>query len=258
MQGVEYDLDFLERVYRRHHRGTFRDLREDFCGTAQLAGAWVLRRPANRAWGVDLDAATLAWARMHRVPRLRRSAERLTLVCGDVRRVRRPAVDVVVALNFSYWVFKQRAELVRYFTCVRRSLKPGGMLVANAFGGTGALQKLTERTRVPTSTSIAGDLVPGFTYVWEHRSFNPIDHDIQCAIHFELRDGRRIRNAFRYDWRLWTLPELRDAIAEAGFRASEVYVEGWNAKHDRPDDTYRLKRRFENQEGWLAHVIGIA
>jgi len=258
VQGVEYDLDFLERVHRRHHDRTFRLLREDFCGTAQLAGAWVIRRRENRAWGVDIDRTTLDWVRAHRLPRLRRAGERLTLLERDVRTVGGPKVEVVVALNFSYWVFKQRADLVAYFRSVRRSLRPGGIFCANTFGGTGALRKMVETTRIPGSTSIDGDWVPPFTYIWEHRSFNPIDHDIQCAIHFKLKDGRTLRNAFRYDWRMWTLPEIREAMIEAGFAATESYIEGWNAARDEPDDTYRLKTRFENQEGWLAYVVGLA
>lgn len=257
VQGVEYDLDFLERVYRRHHGATFRRLREDFCGTAQLAGSWVIRRRENRAWAVDIDRATLDWVRTHRLPRLRAAATRLVLLERDVRAGASPKVDAIVALNFSYWVFKRRRDLLAYFRAARRSLAPGGIFCANAFGGTGALQKLVETSRISGSTSIEGDWVPPFTYVWEHRSFNPIDHHLECAIHFKLKDGRTLRNAFTYDWRLWTLPEIREAMLEAGFAETETYVEGWNARLDKPDDTYRLKRRFENQEGWLAYVVGL-
>lgn len=256
VQGVEYDLDMFERIYRRSHGRTFTDLREDFCGTAAIAGAWVTRRPGNRAWAVDVDAITLAWARAHRLPHLRDAARRLTLVRRDVRRVTAPRVDLVCAMNFSYWVFHSRRELLRYFRGVRRSLRPGGVLITNAFGGTAAMQHLIETRRIGATTSADGRQVPGFTYVWEHVSFNPIDHRLRCAIHFRFRDGSTMRNAFRYDWRMWTLPEVQELMAEAGFRTVDVYVEGWDEKRDQPDDVYRLRRRFENQEGWLALVAG--
>jgi SAM-dependent methyltransferase len=256
VQGVEYDLDMFERIYRRAHGRTLTDLREDFCGTAAIAGAWVTRRPANRAWGVDIDAGPLAWARAHRVPHLRDAAGRLTLVRRDVRQVARPRVDLVCAMNFSYWVFHTRRELLRYFRGVRRSLRPGGVLVANAFGGTAAMQHLIETRRIGASTSADGRQVPAFTYVWEQVSFNPIDHRLRCAIHFRFRDGSSMRHAFRYDWRLWTLPEVQELMHEAGFRKVEVYVEGWDEKRHQPDDVYRLRRRFENQEGWLALIAG--
>ncbi len=258
VQGVEYDLDVFERIYRRHHDGrTFTDLREDFCGTAAIAGAWVTRRRANRAWGVDIDRATLDWARTHRLPHLRAAAERLTLLEQDVRTPTRPAVDLVCAMNFSYWVFKTRAELLAYFRAARRSLKPGGILIANAFGGTDAMKPLVETRRIATSTSADGRIVPGFTYVWEHASFNPIDHHLVCHIHFRFRDGSTMKRVFTYDWRFWTLPEVQELMLEAGFRHAEVYVEGWDDEKDKPDDTYRLRRRFENQEGWLAMVAGV-
>ena len=258
VQGVEYDLDVFERIYRRHHTHSFSWLREDFCGTAALAEAWVRRRRANRAWGVDLDRPTLDWAVAHRLPRMRAAAERLTLVCRDVRHGTRPRVDVVCALNFSYWVFRQRGDLLDYFRTARRSLRPGGLLIVNAFGGTDTMKTLVETRRIAISTSVDGDTVPAFTYVWEHVSFNPIDHGLVCHIHFRFRDGRQLKRAFTYDWRLWTLPEIQDVMREAGFRDTEVYIEGWDDKRNKPDDTYRLRRRFENQEGWLAMVVGIS
>lgn len=255
VQGVDYDLDFLERVYRRRHGRSFRLLREDFCGTAAIAAHWVLRSPEHRAWGVDLDGSVLGWARRHRVPRMREAGERLTLIHSDVRRARVPAVDVTCALNFSWWVFHARRDLVGYLRAARRGLRKGGLLVLNAFGGSEAMGTLVERRRIAASRSVTGDPVPPFVYEWDQASFNPLDHRLRCHIHFRLRGGVVMRRAFTYDWRMWTVPEIREALAEAGFRWCEVYVEGWNEKLNRPDEVYRLRRRFENQEGWLAMIV---
>src|SRR5690348_15921911 len=63
VQSVDYDLDHVERLFRRLRGRPARVLREDFCGTAGLACAWVLRDPAHVAYGVDLDPVPLAWAR---------------------------------------------------------------------------------------------------------------------------------------------------------------------------------------------------
>ena len=257
VQGVEYDIDLFQRIFRRHRGRRFTRLREDFCGTASLACAWARRRPENEAWAVDNDREVLEWARTHRVPRLRRAAARLHLVRADVRASGMPKVDFVCAMNFSYWVFKHRRDLVAYFRSVRLGLRPGGLFACNAFGGTGAEKPLVERTRIPGSRSGEGDSVPPFTYVWEQASFNPIDHRLRCFIHFRFRDGTEMRRAFRYDWRLWTLPEISDCLREAGFRDVHVYVEGWDNRRNRPDDHYRLRTRFENQHGWLACVVGL-
>ena len=257
VQGAEYDLDFMERVYRRLNGRRFRDFREDFCGTALVAAEWVLRRPDHRAWGLDLDAPTLAWARDHRLARMGRHAERVTLLRRDVRTVSRPRVDVVAAYNYSYWVFHERTDLVDYFRAVHRSLAPGGLFFVTVFGGSEAAGTLTERKRVAASQSIDGERIPGFTYEWEQQRYNVVDARILCHIHFRFRDGTVMKRAFTYDWRMWTLPEVRDAMAEAGFRSSIPYLEGWDEVNDKSDDVFRPRRRFPNQEGWLSVVVGV-
>ncbi len=259
VQSTEFDLDFFETVWRSRHGGRFTRLREDFCGTAALAAEWVLRRPANRAWGVDLHAPTLAWAERWRLSRLPASVRRrLVLREANVLDVTTPRVDVIAALNFSYWVFHDRDTLRSYFRVARRSLVQGGLLFANTFGGTEAMKELVETRRIPSKQAIDGGTLPPFTYVWEHRSFNPVDHRLRCDIHFRFRDGHEMKRAFRYDWRLWTLPELTELMREAGFARADVYVEGWDDDADESDETYRLRKRFENQDGWLAYVVGEA
>jgi SAM-dependent methyltransferase len=257
VQGVDFDLDLMERIYRRLRGRRFRRFREDFCGTAQMAGAWVLRRPQNHAWGVDLHAPTLAWARKHRLARMGARGRRLTLVRADVRSVRRPQVDVIAAYNYSYWVFKERAQLLRYFRGARESLRPGGLFFVTAFCGTRAMGTLTERTRIPLSYGVDGEKLSPYTYVWEQNHFNAITHEIVCYIHFRLGDGRWMRRAFTYDWRMWTVPEICDALREVGFRDTLVYVDGWNERTNQPDDFYRLRKRFANQDSWLAILVGV-
>jgi hypothetical protein len=66
-----------------------------------------------------------------------------------------------------------------------------------------------------------------------------------------------MERAFTYDWRMWTLPEVRDALDEAGFRDALIYIEGWDEERNVPDDVFRLRRHFPNQEGWLAVVVGM-
>jgi cyclopropane fatty-acyl-phospholipid synthase-like methyltransferase len=188
---------------------------------------------------------------------MREAARRLTLIRRDVRRVTTPRVDVVVAFNFSYWVFHERRDLLAYFRAVRSSLAPRGLLIVNAFGGTEAMAPLVERRRIAASQGVDGERVPSFQYVWEQVRFNPIDHRLVCDIHFRMRDGRELRRAFRYDWRMWTLPEIRDAMIDAGFRDVEFYAEGWDTKRNKSDDIYHRRKRFEQQEGWLAVVVGL-
>jgi SAM-dependent methyltransferase len=256
VQGVEWDLDFLERVWRYRHPGrTPRTFREDFCGTAALAAEWASRGPERRAWGVDLDASPLAWARRRRLPWLREAAKRVKLVRADVRHAHRPRVDVACALNFSWFVFRDRADLLRYLRAARAGLEPGGVLVLNMYGGPGAEKKLVERTRKRAMNAPDGTPLPAFTYVWEHASFDPIHRRLVAHIHFELRDGRTLRRAFTYDWRMYTLPEITDALREAGFRDPEVWSEGWDAHARRSNGTLYRRTRLEDEATWIAYVV---
>jgi len=256
VQNVEVDLDLFERIFTSHAGRRLRSIREDFCGTARLACAWVMRGPRNRATGIDLDPRPLAWARRHHFPSMRGAAARVTLHRRDVRTVSRPRMDMICAMNFSYWVFHERAELARYFRTARRSLKPGGVLCVDAFGGTEATEMLIERRRVRVSTTADGQLLPAFTYEWEHAHFDPISHRLRCHIHFRFRDGS-MRRAFSYDWRMWTLPEIREAMAEAGFPRCEVYLEDMDSKTGAGTGRYRRRRQYENQLGWLAILVGV-
>ena len=258
VQHVDHDLDALEQIYRRRNGRSPRRVREDFCGTAALACEWVRRGPRRVAWGVDLDAPTLRWARERRLPALGAAAKRVTLLRGDVRRVITPRVDLVLALNFSYWVFHERAALVDYFRAARRALARGGLFCLDLFGGSDATRMLVEKRQVPASRGPGGERIPPFRYEWEQADFNPVDHRIVCHISFRLRDRRRMRRAFTYDWRMWTLPEIRDALAEAGFRESIVYLQDWDDEAHEALGSYSARRRFENQLTWLAFVAAVA
>lgn len=256
VQGVDWDLDFLERVWRYRHPGRRpRLFREDFCSTAALATAWVLRGRDREAWGVDLDPEPLAWAREHRLKYVRDAAARVHLVRGDVRQPRRPLVDVACALNFSWWVFHERADLVRYLRAARAGLKPGGVLVLNLFGGSTAEATQIERTRKRPANGPDGERLPAFTYVWEQARYNAADRRLLAHIHFELGKGRKLTRAFTYDWRMYTLPELRDAVLEAGFLDYEVWSEGWNDREGEGNGTLYKRKMLENWDTWLAYAV---
>jgi len=242
VQNADSELDLLEWVLRRAGRPA-RALREDFCGTALLASDWIGRGPRRTATAVDLDPEVLGWARLHRLPSLGAAAGRLALVEADVREGPSGPFDAVVALNFSWQVFTTRAALRGYLASALRSLAPGGVLVLDAFGGWEALRPLRERRR------IGG----GVTYEWEQVSFDAITHRLRCAIHFRLPGGRRLRRAFTYDWRLWSLPELTELLAEAGFEAVEVL---WDPTPDGAEPLYRPHREAASQPGFIAYVTG--
>jgi hypothetical protein len=147
-----------------------------------------------------------------------------------------------------------------YLETVCRSLRPGGMLFLDLYGGTASMDTLEESTKHPAQKDPNGHPIPAFTYVWDQAAFNPIDHAFRCHIHFKVGRGaskRKIRKAFTYEWRFWTLPELRELLADAGFERTDVYVEGWDDDADEPDGVFRLKKRFGNDGSWIAYLVAV-
>ncbi len=246
VQGPDGDIELFDRIYRSHRGRAPLALREDFCGTALFSRQWVLSREDRTAVAIDLDSETLEWGRRNNLQTAGEpAARRVRLIEADVRAVRRPKVDLACAMNFSFCAFKERTELLEYLRAVHSALRGDGLLALEHYGGTEAVVAIEERREVDD-----------FVYVWEQESFNPITHETRCHIHFELPGGERLERAFSYDWRLWTLPELRDAMIEVGFAAVEVY---WERVDDEGEGTgeYELTEAEENQEGWLVYVVGL-
>ena len=248
VQSADVDVEFLSRRFQKLTGRPLRFFREDFCGTAILSCEFVKLHRDNRALAVDIHGPTLEWGRAHNVSQLDHSQRRrISLRRANVLSVRQPKVDLIAALNFSYCVFKDRAGLLAYLRNARRSLVNGGFLVVDAFGGSRTQLELQERSRVN-----------GFTYIWDQAQFDPITHRILCKIHYEFKDGSGLRNAFVYDWRLWTLPELRELFAEAGFADVHVLWEGTERKTNKGNGVFRRVARGIADPSWIAYVVGRA
>ena len=246
VQEPDADIDLIRRVFRRHFGRPPHLLREDFCGTAVFACEWVKRHAENRAWGIDLDPVPLAWGREHHVAKLGpQRAARLKLIEGNVLDVGHERVDVTVAFNFSYFLFRTREALRVYFEKARATLLAEGLFVLDAYGGADSQRTQMEKRKVD-----------GFTYVWDQHAFDPISHAVTNYIHFEFPDGSRIRRAFRYDWRLWSLPEIRELLLEAGFRSTEVYWEGADENGD-GNGVFRQRERAPDDPAWIAYIVAV-
>ena len=93
----------------------------------------------------------------------------------------------------------------------------------------------------------------GFTYVWDQDKYNPITGEGLFHIHFKFKDGSRIRKAFSYDWRIWTLPEITEMLAEAGFSPS-VYWEG-TGEDGEGNGEFSRTTEGEADRSWIAYVV---
>ena len=243
VQCVEAEIDFVDDVYRTYNGRRAKILREDFCGTANTACEWIRRRRTNHAYGIDLDKEVLAWGEEHNVSTLGRAAKRISLLNQDVLKVTTPPPDLVLAMNFSYWTFKDRKLLRRYFRRVRSSLASNGLFILDCYGGSEAFVVTRDRHKYD-----------GFTYIWDQAAYNPITGEMQANIHFKFSDGSQIKNAFSYDWRLWTLPELQEILAEAGFGGSTVYWQGTDEDGE-ADGDFQPSTEGEPDAAWIAYVV---
>lgn len=244
VQAPDADIRFFDRVYRERNQKLPSSLREDFCGTAALAAEWIRTRATNTALGIDLDGPTLEWGIHHNVAPLGPAQSRLTLLQANVLDVTRPRCDVIAAMNFSYFIFKTRETLVAYFRVARKSLRAGGIFIVDIFGGWEA-QALTEEEKP----------LDGFSYFWDQHKFDPISNETLFYIHFRLANGTWYRRAFTYDWRLWSIPEVRELMHEAGFGRTEVYWEGTEHATGEGNGVFRAAKRQESCPGWVAYIV---
>lgn len=243
VQSPDTEVEFLDRVWRRTRGGKALTLREDFCGTAALCAEWVRSSARRTATGLDISEEVLRWGRKNNLEPLGEPGTRVRLLRQDVRDPVRARYQIVVAFNYSYWIFRTRDEMRGYFRGVRRGLARDGLFLLDCYGGTDAQADLLEPRKIKGQ---------GFTYVWHQAGFNPIDHSTVNHIHFEFPDGSRMEKAFTYEWRFWTLPELQELLLEAGFPRVTVW---WDHAEDEDDERYLPTRVAENQPGWLAYLV---
>jgi ubiquinone/menaquinone biosynthesis C-methylase UbiE len=246
VQNVENEVEFLQATFTDLTGRTGYLFREDFCGTASASCEWVKQGENFQAIGVDIDPSVLEWGREHRVGRLpSEDRARVSLIESDVMNVETPKVDLLAAFNFSYWIFDTRDKLREYFTRAREALKDDGIFFCDMFGGPESQEVTKEKTKHKKH---------GFTYIWHQAEFHPITHYMRTHIHFRFKDGSKIKKAFSYEWRLWTAPELRELLLEAGFRKATVYWEGEDEDGE-GNGEFTPEEHGEADLAWIAYIV---
>lgn len=251
VQTPEEHVRIFERMFFEIRRKQALHLREDFCGTFLISCEWVKSHPGRTAVGMDLDPEPLAYGRKHSMKRLTTPEKRrLTLLRENVCTPTRQKAEVIGAGNFSFNVFKDRKGLRAYFRAARRSLTRDGIFVLELAGGPGFIRKGLEQK----TYRMRG--LGKFTYYWDQKSFDPITHEGRYAIHFKDRRGVMHRDVFTYDWRVWSIPELREAMEDAGFKETRVFWED-PGRDGRGTGEYVAMDQGDNAFAWIAFVVGI-
>jgi SAM-dependent methyltransferase len=246
VQNPSHEVEFLAKEYKRLKKKDAHVFREDFGGTGYLSCTWVAREPKNTAFAVDLDPDPINYGKERHFARLTEEQQkRMKYVEDNVLNVTAPKADILCAFNFSYQIFKKRKELLEYFKVVRKSLKPDGVFFLDIFGGPESQTLMVEETEHKN-----------FSYFWDCKEFNPITNECLFAIHFKDKGGKKRKDVFVYDWRLWGLPELRDILEDAGFSKTIAYWEG-DDEDGGGDGEFYPSEKEENCQSWVTYIAAL-
>ncbi len=245
VQSPENDVAFFNQIYKEHFKAEPKTLREDFCGTFAICCEWAKLDDSKVAFGVDLDQEPIEYGfEKNYIELTEDQQDRVTILQQNVLNPELPKSDIVAALNFSYFLFKERELLKNYFANVFKTLNLNSLFVIDCFGGPATQEKNEEETEHDD-----------FSYFWDQESYNPITQFAQFHIHFKINGQDRIDNVFSYDWRMWSLPELQEIMNEVGFKDVHVLWEANGEDGEGNGEFYRAEVG-EDCEAWVAYVVG--
>jgi hypothetical protein len=177
-------------------------------------------------------------------------------VCADAVRasvVEGDGCDVIFVGNFSIGYIHDRATLVDY---LRRSAERLRMGAAGFGGGVFVCDTYDSPTKYTLGAMQRRHPSKGHEivhYTWEHREADALTGMVTNAIHFRVELNGEIvaeyTDAFIYRWRLWSIPEMREAMMEAGFVSTEVHQE----VNERP---VALEHGSQMKEAGIVCVVG--
>jgi SAM-dependent methyltransferase len=246
VQSPDIDVQFFDKAYKDIRGKEAVSLKEDFCGTFSISCEWVKLGDNKKAVGVDLDEEPIEYGKNNYLAELTDDQKsRVEVINANVMDKNNPQADIVSASNFSYYIFKDRETLKTYYKSAYNSVKDDGIFIVDCFGGTAATEPVEEETEQD-----------GFSYFWDQDSFDPVTNFAQFYIHFKRKGEKKRKKVFSYDWRMWSIPEIREIMLEAGFKDTKVMWEGTDKDGD-GDGKFKAVEKGEHCESWVAYVIGV-
>lgn len=244
VQSPEADVEFLRDTYVELRKKLPQSLREDFCGTFANSCSWVKLNDQFESHGVDLDPEPIEYGKKKYLDNLTEDQQkRIHIYESNVLDPSLPKADVVAAMNFSYFIFKKREQLKEYFANVHKGLKKDGIFILDCFGGSQCYESLEEETEYKD-----------FSYFWDLDEYDPVSNYVQYYIHFKIKGEKKKRErCFSYDWRMWSIAEIREILEEVGFSESHVYWEGTTKDGD-GDGVFKRVEKGEECEAWIAYI----
>jgi len=250
VQSPNWQADHLPEFHRKFTGRTPYLMREDFSGTGLISCAWAKKSPKHRAVGLDLDEETLAYAELNRAALPAKARDRVEFRRQNVLEPTKEKFDLIGAYNFSFFVFHERCDLLRYARSAHASLKRNGTLFLEMAGGEGFKQPRQDRRK----GKLKG--VGPFDFICEHHQFDPITAVCDYSIHFKLPRRPWMNDVFTYHWRIWEIRDVREVLAQAGFRKTYVLWEKGDRRGEGTGEYYPTESG-ENEDTYIAFVVGV-
>ncbi|MAF91346.1 MAG: hypothetical protein CL674_08730 [Bdellovibrionaceae bacterium] len=245
VQSTENDVQFFDKVYKELKGKEAQSFREDFCGTHSLSCEWVKLGAKRTAVGIDLDQEPIDYGQKTYFSELNaEQKKRVEIINANVLDEGISSTDIVSASNFSYFIFKERELLKSYFANAYKNCKEDGIFIVDCFGGPKCQEENEEETEHDD-----------FSYFWDQDSYDPVTNYALFHIHFKINGYKKIKKAFTYDWRMWSIPEIREIMKEAGFSKTHVYWEQSDEDGD-GNGVFDRVEVGEECEAWIAYIVG--
>lgn len=246
VQSPDTDAEFNFKNYERLRGKPAKVFTEDFCGTFAISCEMAKYNEDIEIHGIDLDPEPIEYGKANYFTELNPTQQgRITIHEANVLETNLPRTDIICAQNFSYMIFKKRQQLKEYIQNAYNRLNKDGILVMDCFGGKDCQEANEHETEHD-----------GFSYYWDQDGYNPITHEGLFYIHFKRKGEKKREQVFTYDWRLWTIGEIRDIMDEVGFARTEVLWEGTDEDGE-GDGEFTPSETGEECDSWVAYIVGL-
>ncbi|KAL6511031.1 hypothetical protein OROGR_022155 [Orobanche gracilis] len=252
------DISYLQKFFLMYVGGRVPlHLQEDFCGTALLSVEWLHGDARRTALGLDLDVEALNWCLENNINRIGADvSNRLSLLHGNVLQ---PLESKLVDVNPN--------EIMQNMT-----------LKDSKDDSIHDVKSLND-IHLP-----ARDIVCAFNYsccclhnrkeliLYFNHALSALSKKGGIFV-MDLYGGTssegvlRLQRKFSDFTGLWSLPEIKDCLEEAGFRSVHFWIrsmpdseqirctDGFSAARD---VKYEEATSFQQQDSWNAYIVGIA
>jgi hypothetical protein len=187
----------------------------------------------NSAIGMDYDFETIQWGMENNVNNMQSGSDRVKLIQQNVLDAYDPneKFDIICSLNYSHTLLNKRNDLVKYFKNVRNNISKG-VYVIDFFGG-------------PHTYSDHRHNNSSDNYVFIGKSMNITTNISLCSLNFKTIDNKYIP-LFSYNFRVYSLIELYEALSEAGFNEYKIFIKDVFENEDDQFTDYE-ERTFEEE-----------